>query len=390
MTARNLYQLLEIPPNADGKTIKEAYRRLARLYHPDMRPNDPLAAARFREISAAYKVLSDETRRAKYDGWLMRHLHRFPEFSQNQHAEAWRAAARQARELNPPHRLPARALFLAFGFVMVAMILQVIVILEYTPRPDRDAYTTQQAIARGTESVYAATATARGPLPTPAGVRLERRAISPAEVGAVPAGAATTSCQLDFVRRTETCSGLRGMRLLTRSRDNSWVVNLVLDPQTSGYSRALFKITYGSSPQGWTVNIGDSESNDGEGGDDGDQLNNAELQIRDNELVIYGSDLTPRNLRPLAVVPAAARANQTITLEIAPQRVRWTDGTRAEEIQSRYLFALQGESDRDDYGRAAPNYEIFAAFNRVIDSRSARAGSGVLSVTITLLPPAEN
>ena len=49
--------------------LKQAYRRLALLYHPDKNPSDPeAAAARFLEVSAAYKVLSDDTKRQGYVG----------------------------------------------------------------------------------------------------------------------------------------------------------------------------------------------------------------------------------------------------------------------------------------------------------------------------------
>ena len=49
--------------------MKKAYRKLALIFHPDKNPRDPdAAAARFLEISEAYKVLSDDTKRAKYDG----------------------------------------------------------------------------------------------------------------------------------------------------------------------------------------------------------------------------------------------------------------------------------------------------------------------------------
>jgi curved DNA-binding protein CbpA len=52
-----------------ARVLKKAYRKLALIFHPDKNPRDPdAAAARFLEISEAYKVLSDDTKRAKYDG----------------------------------------------------------------------------------------------------------------------------------------------------------------------------------------------------------------------------------------------------------------------------------------------------------------------------------
>jgi DnaJ domain len=60
------YRTLQVQPNADLEAIKAAYRRLARLYHPDLNPR-PEAAERMRAINAAYRVLSDPQQRAAYD-----------------------------------------------------------------------------------------------------------------------------------------------------------------------------------------------------------------------------------------------------------------------------------------------------------------------------------
>lgn len=67
MTAKNYYEILGIPEDADAGAIKKAYRRLARKYHPDTNPDNPAAEERFKEISEGYRVLSDETKREQYD-----------------------------------------------------------------------------------------------------------------------------------------------------------------------------------------------------------------------------------------------------------------------------------------------------------------------------------
>jgi molecular chaperone DnaJ len=56
---KDLYETLGLPWGADEAQIRKAYRRLARACHPDVSPDDPQAAERFKEISAAYRMLSD-------------------------------------------------------------------------------------------------------------------------------------------------------------------------------------------------------------------------------------------------------------------------------------------------------------------------------------------
>lgn len=67
MAAKDYYAVLGVKRGATDKEIKSAYRKLARKYHPDVNPNDKGAAEKFKEISEAYEVLSDEKKRKLYD-----------------------------------------------------------------------------------------------------------------------------------------------------------------------------------------------------------------------------------------------------------------------------------------------------------------------------------
>ena len=62
----DLYEILQVSPNADTKRIAAAYRSLAKDYHPDLN-KDPDATAEFRRIKEAYEILSDPDKRREYD-----------------------------------------------------------------------------------------------------------------------------------------------------------------------------------------------------------------------------------------------------------------------------------------------------------------------------------
>src|SRR5207247_1809619 len=63
---KDYYRILGVDRNADDKTLKSAYRRLARKYHPDVAKTKD-AGERFKEINEAYEVLSDPKKRQRYD-----------------------------------------------------------------------------------------------------------------------------------------------------------------------------------------------------------------------------------------------------------------------------------------------------------------------------------
>ena len=65
--AENYYLILGVSQNASLKEIKLAFRRLARQYHPDLNPDDPVSAEKFKQVSQAYDVLSDTSKRRRYD-----------------------------------------------------------------------------------------------------------------------------------------------------------------------------------------------------------------------------------------------------------------------------------------------------------------------------------
>ena len=86
MTFIDYYKTLGIDKKASSADIKNAYRKLARKYHPDLNPNDKNAKANFQQINEANEVLSDPEKRKKYDqyGKDWKHADQFEDAKQHQ------------------------------------------------------------------------------------------------------------------------------------------------------------------------------------------------------------------------------------------------------------------------------------------------------------------
>ncbi len=67
MSKRDYYEVLGIQKGASDDEIKKAFRKLAIKYHPDKNPGDKAAEEKFKEVNEAYSVLSDKTKRQRYD-----------------------------------------------------------------------------------------------------------------------------------------------------------------------------------------------------------------------------------------------------------------------------------------------------------------------------------
>ena len=69
MSKKDYYDVLGVSKSANKDELKKAYRKLAMKYHPDRNPDDSQAAEKFKELSEAYEILSDDQKRQTYDNF---------------------------------------------------------------------------------------------------------------------------------------------------------------------------------------------------------------------------------------------------------------------------------------------------------------------------------
>src|SRR5260221_8930939 len=67
MATQTPYEVLGVKKDASAEEIRKVYRKLAKEFHPDLNPGKPAAEERFKSITAAYDLLSDPEKRARYD-----------------------------------------------------------------------------------------------------------------------------------------------------------------------------------------------------------------------------------------------------------------------------------------------------------------------------------
>jgi hypothetical protein len=182
-------------------------------------------------------------------------------------------------------------------------------------------------------------------------------------------------CTINVTGGTHNCSGVPGISVQSLS-GGRLLLKLTFTPGQG--QTANLAVTYNAAPTGFTVNIGDSSTNDGGGGDGATQSNDAEMMIQGQQLSVFGRDGTPTY--PLYTVPnMGIGAGAVVNFEVADRNLCWRLLTYT-CLNSEWLYALNGQPDTE----GPVNYDIYAAFNRVITGRTDRNGTGVSSVSVFL------
>lgn len=181
-------------------------------------------------------------------------------------------------------------------------------------------------------------------------------------------------CTINLVTGVSTpsnCTGITGVSILALS-NSQLLVEVTVAPGNTAHITA----TYNAVPTNWSVDIGDSSTNNGGGGDSATQSNDAETQVLGTVMSVFGRDGTVT--APVLTVPNTAIGNgSTVSFDVSDRQICWSFGTYT-CATSDSLYALNGEPDSE----GSVNNNIYAAFNRVIDG-TYRSGTGVSSVTVS-------
>ena len=145
------------------------------------------------------------------------------------------------------------------------------------------------------------------------------------------------------------------------------------------YRRLSISGEFESDPDGWSINIGDSIGNNGYGGDDNTQMNDAELEIKDGKVTLYANDFGGSGVLETGS-DFVEGAGDWFDITIDDNMVNCESDNYPDSLpdnlrvyyEGNYAYALSGQADPS---RGGVNYEIYIAINRVIKYHSGRTGN---------------
>jgi hypothetical protein len=182
----------------------------------------------------------------------------------------------------------------------------------------------------------------------------------------------------------DNCFGTRypaAISLVNSSGQGHALLKLVLDAKNTEFTRARIEIHFAEKVEGHVLNIGDSITNNGFGGDSATQSRDSEAQVVNGDLTVFGDDtVSPEKEKVLVSVKEFVRPGSKVTFEIADNYFSWHNNDGASgSINSPHIFCLSGQEDKE--GKV--NYDIFIGLNQVVDG-NYRGGKGVAKVLIKL------
>lgn len=202
-------------------------------------------------------------------------------------------------------------------------------------------------------------------------------------VGTIPLSTISSDfdCEINLADNCFGCRIPEAISFVQGPADGRAVVRLLLDPHKTEFTKARIELLYGEKIEGHTLNIGDSISNNGFGGDGADQTHDSEAQIVGNDMTIFGDDMVPEGEKKvLGKCEGLAGPGVLVTFDIENNSLAWRNDRGADGlIQSPYLFCLDGQEDKE----GPVNYDIYVGLNQVV-AGSYRSGTGVKRVRIKL------
>nr|KAG5699179.1 hypothetical protein BaRGS_012700 [Batillaria attramentaria] len=152
------------------------------------------------------------------------------------------------------------------------------------------------------------------------------------------------------------------------------------------YKGVRLQLDYGEAPRLWTVDVSDSPTGDGYGGDNGTTSNMAEAHIHNRQLRVYGNglpgymDASVNGGHLLHVMDDVIKKGSRLWLDISDERLEiGTRGGTLQLVESPYLFTLSGQ--RPHYGKL--EYDLYIGLNTVV-AGDKRVGTGLCKVEISL------
>ncbi|MCA9941751.1 MAG: hypothetical protein KC418_24095 [Anaerolineales bacterium] len=191
------------------------------------------------------------------------------------------------------------------------------------------------------------------------------------------------SCVVDLKHNVHNCQDISGIHVLdvTEVATPGGEINTTCTQSTIQIHvplnyKATIQFHYDGSPSGWTVNIGDSSTNNGYAGDAATQSNDSEVQILNQQMALYASDYGNNQLLT-TINNLGIGAGDTATFVVSNNKLQWTLPNHNGSYTSPYIFALAGQPDAE----GPTNNDIYVGVNRVIYGPGSRTGCGVSYVT---------